>query len=106
MSVVEAPAQPVDATQALNLSAGVSNCKERLAQLAAELVQAKPDVLVAGFGTLTAKAVAAATKNIPVVFTSVGDPVSSGLVESLGRRTYVIWTESAADKPTRCGVCR
>ncbi|WP_291577064.1 hypothetical protein [Bradyrhizobium sp.] len=27
MSAVEVPAQPVDATQALNLSAGVSNCK-------------------------------------------------------------------------------
>jgi hypothetical protein len=27
MSVVGLPAQPVDATQALNLSAGVSNCK-------------------------------------------------------------------------------
>jgi hypothetical protein len=27
MSVVGVPAQPVDATQALNLSAGVSNCK-------------------------------------------------------------------------------
>jgi hypothetical protein len=27
MSAVGVPAQPVDATQALNLSAGVSNCK-------------------------------------------------------------------------------
>ena len=27
MSVLALPAQPVDATQALNLSAGVSNCK-------------------------------------------------------------------------------
>jgi putative tryptophan/tyrosine transport system substrate-binding protein len=56
---------------------------ERLAQLAAELIQAEPDVLVAGFGTLTAKAAAAASKSVPVVFTSVGDPVGSGLVESL-----------------------
>jgi putative ABC transport system substrate-binding protein len=58
---------------------------ERLAQLAAELVQANPDVLVAGFGTVAAKAAAAATKNIPVVFSSVGDPVGAGLVLSLGR---------------------
>jgi ABC-type uncharacterized transport system substrate-binding protein len=58
---------------------------ERLAQLAAELVQAKPDVLVAGFGTVAAKAAAAATKTIPVVFTGVGDPVGAGLVGSLGR---------------------
>ena len=27
ISILEWPAQPVDATQALNLSAGVSNCK-------------------------------------------------------------------------------
>jgi hypothetical protein len=27
MSAIEGPAQPVDATQTLNLSAGVSNCK-------------------------------------------------------------------------------
>jgi len=58
---------------------------ERLPQLAAELMQANPDVLVAGFGTVAAKAAAAATKTIPVVFTSVGDPVGAGLVVSLGR---------------------
>jgi putative ABC transport system substrate-binding protein len=58
---------------------------ERLTQLAAELVQAMPDVLMAGFGTVAAKAAAAATKTIPVVFTGVGDPVGAGLVESLGR---------------------
>lgn len=58
---------------------------ERLTQLAAELVQAMPDVLVAGFGTVAAKAAAAATKTIPVVFTAVGDPVGAGLVGSLGR---------------------
>jgi putative ABC transport system substrate-binding protein len=58
---------------------------ERLAELAAELVQANPDVLVAGFGTLTAKAAAAATRTIPIVFTSVGDPVGAGLVASLAK---------------------
>jgi putative ABC transport system substrate-binding protein len=58
---------------------------ERLAQLAAELIQANPDVLVTGFGTLAAKAAAAATKTIPIVFTSVGDPVGAGLVASLAR---------------------
>jgi putative tryptophan/tyrosine transport system substrate-binding protein len=58
---------------------------ERLARLAAELVQSNPDVLVAGFGTVAAKAAAAATKTIPVVFSSVGDPVGAGLVGSLGR---------------------
>jgi putative ABC transport system substrate-binding protein len=58
---------------------------ERLAQLAAELAQGNPDVLVTGFGTLAAKAAAAATKSIPVVFSNVGDPVGAGLVASLAR---------------------
>ena len=58
---------------------------ERLAQLATELTQLNPDVLVAGFGTLAAKAAAAATKTIPVVFTNVGDPVGAGLIASLAR---------------------
>src|SRR5690348_6249191 len=42
---------------------------ERLPELAAELVQARPDVLVTGFGTLAAKAAKDATSTIPVVFT-------------------------------------
>ena len=58
---------------------------ERLPQLAAELVQTRPDVLVTGFGTLAAKAARAATSTIPVVFTMVGDPIGAGLVASLGR---------------------
>jgi putative tryptophan/tyrosine transport system substrate-binding protein len=58
---------------------------ERLPQLAMELVQARPDVLIAGFGTLAAQAAKAATTTIPIVFTTVGDPVGAGLVASLGR---------------------
>jgi putative tryptophan/tyrosine transport system substrate-binding protein len=58
---------------------------ERLPQLAADLVKTNPDVIVAGFGTATAKAVQAATASIPVVFTSVGDPIGSGIVKSLNR---------------------
>jgi len=58
---------------------------ERLAPLAMELVQAKPDVLVAGFGTLAAKAAKAATTTIPVIFTTVGDPLGAGIITSLGR---------------------
>jgi ABC-type uncharacterized transport system substrate-binding protein len=58
---------------------------ERLPQLATELVRARPDVLITGFGTLTAQAAKAATTTIPIVFTLVGDPVGAGLVASLGR---------------------
>ena len=58
---------------------------ERLAPLALELVRDKPDVLVAGFGTLAAKAAKEATATIPVVFTTVGDPVGAGIVASLAR---------------------
>jgi putative ABC transport system substrate-binding protein len=58
---------------------------ERLGALAAELVQTNPDVLVAGFGTLAAKAAKAATSTIPVVFTLVGDPLGAGMVANLAR---------------------
>jgi putative ABC transport system substrate-binding protein len=58
---------------------------ERLAPLAIELVQAKPDVLVAGFGTLAAQAAKSATSTIPIVFTTVGDPLGAGVVASLNR---------------------
>ena len=57
---------------------------EQLPQLAMELVRARPDVLIAGFGTLTAQAAKAATTTIPIVFTNLGDPVGAGLVASLG----------------------
>jgi putative ABC transport system substrate-binding protein len=58
---------------------------ERLPQLALELVHAKPDVLIAGFGTLTAQAAQAATTTIPIVFTAISDPIGAGVVASLGR---------------------
>ena len=58
---------------------------ERLPQLAGELVEGKPDVLIAGFGTLTAQAAKSATTTIPIVFTTIGDPVGAGVVTSLAR---------------------
>jgi putative tryptophan/tyrosine transport system substrate-binding protein len=57
----------------------------RLPQLIAEFIETNPDVIVAGFGTLTAKAAQAATATIPIVFTSVGDPIGAGVVQSLNR---------------------
>jgi putative tryptophan/tyrosine transport system substrate-binding protein len=56
---------------------------ERMAQLAAELVARRVNVIVAGGGaTAAAKA---ATTTIPIVALSGGDPVNAGLVASLNR---------------------
>src|SRR5262245_24765704 len=57
---------------------------ERLAELAAELVQAHADVLVAA-GTEPIQAAQKATRSIPIVMMSVGDPVGAGIVASLAR---------------------
>ena len=57
---------------------------ERLPSLAAELVQAKVDVIVTA-GTLSAIAAQKATTTIPIVFGNVSDPVGAGLVRSLAR---------------------
>jgi putative tryptophan/tyrosine transport system substrate-binding protein len=58
---------------------------EVLPRVAADLVNSNPDVIIAGFGTAAAKAAQAATKTIPVVFSNVGDPIGSGIVQNLGR---------------------
>jgi ABC-type uncharacterized transport system substrate-binding protein len=57
---------------------------ERLAEIAAEFVQLKIDVIVAG-GTPPVLAAMQATSIIPIVFASAGDPVGTGLVASLAR---------------------
>jgi putative ABC transport system substrate-binding protein len=56
----------------------------RLPALAAELVAARPDVIVA-LNTPGVRAAIQATKQIPIVMTAVGDPVGSGFVSSLAR---------------------
>ncbi|MCE0496196.1 ABC transporter substrate-binding protein [Vibrio salinus] len=51
-------------------------------QIARQFVGEKPDVLV-GIATPTAQALVSATRNIPIVFTAVTDPVGAKLVKTL-----------------------
>jgi putative ABC transport system substrate-binding protein len=57
---------------------------ERYAEIAAEFVQHKVDVIVTS-GTLSALTLKQATAVIPVVFAAAADPIGSGLVASLAR---------------------
>jgi putative ABC transport system substrate-binding protein len=57
---------------------------ERLPALVAELIALKVEVLVTA-GTPAALAVKRATTTIPLVMVAVGDPVGTGLVQSLAR---------------------
>jgi putative ABC transport system substrate-binding protein len=57
---------------------------DRLPDLAADLVRLKVDVIVTS-ATADALAAQRATRAIPIVMASAGDPVASGLVESLAR---------------------
>ena len=58
---------------------------DRLAAMAADLVSRRVAVLLATGGINAVLAVKAATSTIPIVFMTGGDPVSSGIVASLGR---------------------
>ena len=57
---------------------------ERMAEIAAQFVRTKTDVIVAQ-GTQAAQAAKSATAAVPIVFVLPGDPVGSGLVASLAR---------------------
>jgi putative ABC transport system substrate-binding protein len=57
---------------------------DRYAESAAELAASKVDVLVVG-GSIGVRAAKTAAGTIPIVFTSVGDPVGAGFVASLQR---------------------
>lgn len=60
------------------------NERALLPAVAAELLALKVD-LILPTGTPSAEAARATTREIPILIASVGDPVGSGLVESLGR---------------------
>ena len=71
--------------------------KERLNELAAELVRLKVDIIFSAPGTPTAIAAQKATSTIPIVFAGVGDAVGTGLVASLahpGRNATGLVNES------------
>src|ERR1700685_1784369 len=58
---------------------------DRLAGLAAELLDRKVTVIVAAGGSAPAKVARAATATVPIVFVSAADPVSAGIVTSFNR---------------------
>lgn len=64
----------------LDIRSAESNA-ERLPQLAAELVAAKADIIVA-YQTPPANAAKRTTREIPVVFGAAGDPIGTGLIAS------------------------
>jgi putative ABC transport system substrate-binding protein len=53
--------------------------------MATDLVSRKVAVICAGASDVAIRAAIAATKTIPIVFTTASDPVSAGFVSSLGR---------------------
>lgn len=63
---------------------GADGNADRLPQLAREVVAAKPDAIV-GSTSLVAVALAAATKDIPIVMAVIGDPIALGLTDSIAR---------------------
>ena len=75
----------------------------RLAGLARELVAMEPDVIVA-VTTPGARAAMAATRSVPIVFPTAGNPVGAGLVKSLARPggnvtgQSIIQTDTAAKR--------
>jgi putative ABC transport system substrate-binding protein len=75
---------------------------ERYAEIAADFVRLKVDVILAG-GTEAAIAAKQATSLIPIVFPTAGDPVGSRLVASLARPSGNVTglSNQASDLPTK-----
>jgi putative tryptophan/tyrosine transport system substrate-binding protein len=76
--------------------------------LSTELALARPDVLIAGAGTLATLALKAATTTIPIVFTSVGDPVGVGVVPNIagpGGNITGLTGSRLMSQPRDCNCC-
>jgi putative ABC transport system substrate-binding protein len=58
---------------------------ERFSEIAQQLINLKPDVIVAGGGGPSARAAMSLTRVIPIVVPATADPVLEGLVQSLAR---------------------
>src|SRR5262249_10298864 len=58
---------------------------DRLSDLVNELVRLEVDVIVTAGGTRAVLAAKKATKTIPIVFASAGNPVETGIVDSLAQ---------------------
>ena len=71
---------------------------EAYSEIAAEFVRLKVDVIVTS-GTAAVAAAKQTTSAIPIVFTTAGDPVGTGLVASLARPGGNV-TGSRSSKPT------
>jgi putative ABC transport system substrate-binding protein len=85
---------------------------DRFAEIAAEFVRLKVDVIVTASSEVT-RAVKRATSTIPIVFATAGDPVGAGLVASLARPngnvtgiSNELWGKSSAPIPASCRPCR
>jgi putative ABC transport system substrate-binding protein len=78
--------------------------RERLPDLAAELVALKVAVIVTGGGAPAALVAKQATRTLPIVFTSAPDPVTDGLVTSLARPGGNV-TGSSNLNPELVGKC-
>ena len=59
--------------------------RDRVRELAAELVRLKPDLIIAAGGSGLARVAKETTKTIPIVLTGGSDPVGAGLVASLAQ---------------------
>ena len=77
------------------------NRPDRLADLAAELVRLKVDLIVTA-GTLAPLAAKRATSTIPIVMVAAGDPVGSGIVSNLARPGGNV-TGTSLDSPELAG---
>jgi len=62
-----------------------NNDPRRLAELAADMVRQRVDVILASGGAPSARAAKAATASVPIVFNMADDPVAVGVVASLNR---------------------